>query len=71
MRVDFACRYLIESTMAVTDVAFRSGFNSLQTFNRVFKSMTGFTPRDYRRECSRPPAAGLNNNYDTMSQHRF
>jgi AraC-like DNA-binding protein len=70
-RVDFACRYLIESKMTITDVAFRSGFNSLQTFNRVFKQMTGFTPRDYRRECSRSPAPGFGNNYDTLSQHRF
>jgi AraC-like DNA-binding protein len=64
-RVDFACRYLIESEMTITDVAFRSGFNSLQTFNRVFKSMTGFTPRDYRRECGRLPAAGFSNNFDS------
>jgi AraC-like DNA-binding protein len=67
-RVDFACRYLIESEMTITDVAFRTGFNSLQTFNRVFKSMTGFTPRDYRRECSHPPAARFSNNYDAPSK---
>ncbi|MDR2738526.1 MAG: AraC family transcriptional regulator [Treponema sp.] len=64
-RVDFACRYLIESEMTITDVAFRSGFNSLQTFNRVFKSMTGFTPRDYRRECGHSPAPGFGNNFDS------
>jgi AraC-like DNA-binding protein len=69
-RVDFACRYLIESKMTITDVAFRSGFNSLQTFNRVFKLMTGFTPRDYRRECSRSPVLGFGNNYDTLPRHR-
>ncbi|MDR1107078.1 MAG: AraC family transcriptional regulator [Treponema sp.] len=49
-RVSFAERYLRESKMSVTDVAFHSGFNSLQTFNRTFKLLTGFTPRDYRRE---------------------
>jgi AraC-like DNA-binding protein len=49
-RVNFAKRYLLETDVAITDVAFRSGFNSLQTFNRVFKVMTGFTPGDYRRE---------------------
>jgi AraC-like DNA-binding protein len=49
-RVSFAERYLRESKMSVTDIAFHSGFNSLQTFNRAFKSLTGFTPRDYRRE---------------------
>jgi AraC-like DNA-binding protein len=70
-RVDFACHYLIESKMTITDTAFRSGFNSLQTFNRVFKSMTGFTPRDYRRKCGRTPIAGFGNNYDTLTKHHF
>jgi AraC-like DNA-binding protein len=49
-RVNFAKQYLRESEMPVTDIAFSSGFNSLQTFNRVFKALTGFTPGDYRRE---------------------
>jgi AraC-like DNA-binding protein len=70
-RVDFACRYLIETKMTITDIAFRSGFNSLQTFNRVFKSMTGFAPRDYRRECGHIPSAGFGNNYDIMTERRF
>jgi AraC-like DNA-binding protein len=70
-RVDFACHYLIESKITITDIAFRSGFNSLQTFNRVFKSMTGFTPRDYRRKCGRAPIAGFGNNYDTLPKHHY
>ena len=49
-RVNFAKRYLVETKIPITDVAFRSGFGSLQTFNRVFKTLTGFTPGDYRRE---------------------
>ncbi|MDR0539235.1 MAG: AraC family transcriptional regulator [Spirochaetaceae bacterium] len=60
-RVDFAKRYLIESTMPITDVAFRAGFNSLQTFNRVFKTLTGSTPRDFRREHSALIADWINN----------
>jgi AraC-like DNA-binding protein len=48
-RVTLAKCYLRESKMAVTDIAFQSGFNSLQTFNRIFKSLTGYTPSDYRR----------------------
>jgi AraC-like DNA-binding protein len=51
-RITFAKHYLIESEMSITDIAFHSGFNSIQTFNRVFKSLTGFTPRDYRHENS-------------------
>jgi AraC-like DNA-binding protein len=57
-RVNFAKQYLIESKMSVTDIAFNSGFNSLQTFNRVFKILTGFTPGDYRKENKIPPPTG-------------
>jgi AraC-like DNA-binding protein len=55
-RVNFAKRYLIETEMPITDIAFHSGFNSLQTFNRVFKTMTGFTPGNYRRENNSMPS---------------
>jgi AraC-like DNA-binding protein len=51
-RVTFAKHYLVESKMSVTDIAFCSGFNSIQTFNRTFKLLTGFTPRDYRNDNS-------------------
>ncbi|MDR1074043.1 MAG: AraC family transcriptional regulator [Treponema sp.] len=53
-RVDFAKHYLIESKMPITDIAFNAGFGSLQTFNRVFKLLTGRTPGEYRRENSAP-----------------
>ena len=61
-RVNFAKRYLIETKMTITDVAFHSGFSSLQTFNRVFKAFTGFTPGTYRREnrAVNPDAGGRN-----------
>jgi AraC-like DNA-binding protein len=53
-RVDFAKHYLIESKMRITDIAFNAGFGSLQTFNRVFKLLTGRTPGEYRRKNSAP-----------------
>ena len=49
-RVNFAKKYLVETNDNITDIAFYCGFNSLQTFNRIFKSITGFTPSKYRRE---------------------
>ncbi|MDR0589126.1 MAG: AraC family transcriptional regulator [Spirochaetaceae bacterium] len=55
-RITFAKHYLMESKMSITDIAFHSGFNSIQTFNRVFKSLTGFTPRDYRCEIAFSPS---------------
>ena len=60
-RVDFAKRYLIESKMSIIDVAFSAGFGSLQTFNRVFKTATGRTPSEWRRENS--PALLLTSQY--------
>ncbi|MDR0707937.1 MAG: AraC family transcriptional regulator [Treponema sp.] len=58
-RIDFAKRYLIESKMTVTDIVFQSGFNSIQTFNRVFRALTGFSPSEYRRKNRCPPPAGF------------
>lgn len=44
------CRQLLnEMNLSITEVASRSGFNSLATFNRVFKQYEGITPTQYRR----------------------
>jgi AraC-like DNA-binding protein len=34
--------------LSITDIAFKSGFSSIATFNRVFKQTEGLTPREYR-----------------------
>jgi AraC-like DNA-binding protein len=47
-RINFAKQYLADSDTPVTDIAFRCGFGSLQTFNRLFKLYTGVTPSQYR-----------------------
>lgn len=46
--VDDQCRHL---TMLA--IAEESGFSSKATFNRVFKEVTGVTPRIYREQCLR------------------
>ena len=38
-----------EKVMSIATVSAESGFRSLNTFNREFKSMTGLTPKEYRR----------------------
>ena len=44
------CRQLLnEINLPITEVASRSGFSSLATFNRVFKQYEGVTPSQYRR----------------------
>jgi AraC-like DNA-binding protein len=48
MRLHRAEQYLVESDMPVTDIAYNCGFNSIATFNRLFKLYTGSSPSAYR-----------------------
>ncbi|MDR2794114.1 MAG: helix-turn-helix domain-containing protein [Treponema sp.] len=48
VRLHRAEQHLMETDMPVTDIAYTCGFNSLATFNRIFKTYTGITPSDYR-----------------------
>jgi len=50
LRVEKAKNLLLQSSIPVTEVGFKTGFNSLQNFNRVFKRHTGTTPGAYRKE---------------------
>jgi AraC-like DNA-binding protein len=49
-RISDAKRLLKETDVSVRTVAEEVGFNSLATFNRVFKEMTGTTPGQFRQE---------------------
>ncbi len=43
-RLTMAHKILCETTESVTDICYRVGFNSIQTFNRVFKATFGMQP---------------------------
>ena len=47
-RVDEAQLLLRDSDLQVTQIAFDVGFNSLASFNRVFKDVSGVPPTEYR-----------------------
>ena len=47
-RVDEAQLLLRDSDLQVTQIAFDVGFNSLASFNRVFKDNSGVAPTEYR-----------------------
>lgn len=48
LRVRDASRLLQETDVPIQSVFEESGFNSITTFNRVFKEMTGDSPKEYR-----------------------
>ena len=49
-RVEEAKGLLQKSDYAVVDIAKMTGFNSIASFNRVFKDTVGITPTGYRRK---------------------
>lgn len=53
LRIEEAKRLLIDPQLEqikIASIAYDAGFNSLSTFNDVFKKYTGKTPSDYRKE---------------------
>ena len=48
IRVNNACKALLESEELIATIGYQTGFNNLSNFNRNFKSVTGVTPKNYR-----------------------
>ncbi len=47
-RVKEAEKYLLNPSLSITEIALRSGFSSISTFNRVFKSFKECTPTEFK-----------------------
>ncbi|HKL79423.1 MAG TPA: AraC family transcriptional regulator [Mobilitalea sp.] len=47
-RVKEAEKYLLNPSLSITDIALRSGFSSISTFNRVFKGFKECTPTEFK-----------------------
>ena len=48
LRINEAKRLLLETDMSILVVAFTVGFEELSTFYRVFKRISGTTPKQFR-----------------------
>ena len=48
LRIQNACRLLLETNKSITDIAFECGFNSVSSFNRSFKKVKGISPREFK-----------------------
>jgi len=51
VRINEACKQLMSgSHNGIASIAYGCGFNSIANFNRVFKSITGKSPRNYKEQ---------------------
>ena len=48
-RIGEAQTLLIDTTLPITEIAIRTGYNSSSYFNKAFHKITGMSPRDYRK----------------------
>lgn len=49
LRIEHACKQLIESDEQISRIAFMSGFNNMANFNRIFKAVHHCTPTRFRK----------------------
>jgi len=52
-KVNFAAKLLEDTDSQIIDICYRSGFNSPNQFNRVFKKVINMTPSEYREQWKR------------------
>lgn len=52
IRVQNACKLLVDNKFTISDVCYASGFNNFSNFNRFFKQITGTSPLQYKKDFS-------------------
>ena len=50
LRSSHAAALINKETLSFTEIAFRSGFGTVRSFNRAFREIYGMTPTEYKRE---------------------
>jgi AraC-like DNA-binding protein len=48
IRITAACRYLQDTDLNISTICTRCGFKNISNFNKRFKIITGFSPKEYR-----------------------
>lgn len=48
IRIGFASRLLVDTTMSVAEICYECGFNNLSNFNRIFKKKKDCSPKEFR-----------------------
>ena len=48
-RIDYAKYLLVNTNMSITDICYKSGFNTIRSFNRIFAQSEGVSPSVFRK----------------------
>ncbi|MEC5166225.1 AraC-like DNA-binding protein [Flavobacterium sp. PL11] len=49
VRIANACKFLMETDMGISEIAYECGFKTASNFNRIFKKSTATTPKEYKK----------------------
>lgn len=47
-RIGAATRFLVDTSMSVSEICYQSGFNNISNFNRIFRKKKGCSPKEFR-----------------------
>lgn len=50
LRIAYACKLLADGTHSIAEICYRTGFNNISAFNRIFKRIIGLTPTGYKEQ---------------------
>lgn len=49
IRIGFACKLLINSSLSITQIAYECGYKNIANFNRQFRAIMNITPSQYKQ----------------------
>lgn len=50
VRIGYACKLLVDGTMAISEIAYDSGFENIANFNRQFRKIKKMTPTEFQKQ---------------------
>ena len=59
LRIEEACRMLVDGSDKITDIAGKVGYGDYRFFNKTFRKMTGMTAQQYRKKANPLPISPI------------
>ena len=49
IRVSKACKFLLETDLSMSEIAYECGYKTASNFNKLFKKFMGMTPSEFKK----------------------